>query len=865
MEQLQEIVRVFLFTDLVGSTDLKQRLGDSEAARRIALHNEVFRKCLAKFYGHEEANPGDGFFATFDVPSHAVLCGLSFQRSLSDLPATTELKARVGIHMGQTVRVNDTDSVTRGSSLLGLSVDTAARVMSLAEPGQILLTRAAFDSVRQYVRRSPDDAAIEWLAHGPYRLTGVGEPIDVFEVGVEGLSPLRPPRDSDKAKRVLGPEDADTMGWRPAAGQAVPGRSDWIIEQKLGDGGVGEAWLAVHRTLHEHRVFKFCFDAERMRALKREIALLRTLRDSLGERADIARILDWHVAAIPYYLESEYASGGSLPDWFEAQGGIQKIALAVRIEIVARIADAIAAAHAVGVLHRDIKPSIVLVTGGEQDVPRVRLTDFGIGLITNPGELELAEENTVSSASRIYMAPELLIGEAVSTYSDVYSLGVFLYQIIIGDLRRPIGIGWERDVQDPLLREDVGACIDGEPQNRLASAAELATRLRTLDDRREEARRESELRAEADRAHEAIASERERRRRHVHLTSLALTVFAILGMLLGGFEARQSTRAIERAENIVIGQMVQSCRAAAHWMAGAIGSQLDDVKYSVATAAKNVHLVGNLERGDLASLYRLLEWIGEGNRVIQSWVIAGLDGHLIASYPALSEKQRSKVNLTDRPWFKVAAARPDTDTEVLVSEPFQSVAEGHHVVVGISAPIHSEAPGAGRLGILLVTLKIDDLTESIRSTPVYAAESGPEGESAKLPVVIVNQADHVVLHPKNPLATHGRLTTWPATTAVRRAGEDSNASPLIVDPLLGNDEYYFGARQLAGYGWLVVVMAPKQIALSHIDALVTQLEKGRKYFLLVTSGAVAMALVGLFLFVRERRVAPQPRASGKMP
>lgn len=162
------VFKAFLFTDIAGATALKQRLGDVAGARAIARHDVLFRECLARFAGEEQENPGDGFFATFGLPSDALRCALAFQQGLAALEGSEELVARVGIHMGEGVRVSDAGDERGHEKLLGIAIDTAARVMGVAAGRQILLTRHAFDSVRQQVITTADDAPIEWLAHGPY-------------------------------------------------------------------------------------------------------------------------------------------------------------------------------------------------------------------------------------------------------------------------------------------------------------------------------------------------------------------------------------------------------------------------------------------------------------------------------------------------------------------------------------------------------------------------------------------------------------------------------------------------------------------------------------------------------------------------
>src|SRR5262249_55238377 len=162
----------------------------------------------------------------------------------------------------------------------------------------ILLTRSAFDSARQYVLEHPMVGGIEetpdlhWIAHGPYVMKGSADPVDIYEVGAVGLAPLRAPADSEKARRAVKPGDEDVLGWRPASGLEVPDRKGWIIQRKLGEGGFGEVWLGEHRKTREHRAFKFCFDAERLRSFKRELTLFRLLRDVQGARDDIAHLYE---------------------------------------------------------------------------------------------------------------------------------------------------------------------------------------------------------------------------------------------------------------------------------------------------------------------------------------------------------------------------------------------------------------------------------------------------------------------------------------------------------------------------------------------------------------------------------------------
>ena len=564
----QSVLKVCLFTDIVGSTDLKQRIGDARSAAMIAQHDAMFRAGMARFNGREELNPGDGFFVTFDVPSDALRCALYFQEGLRRLETAERLTARVGLHMGEILQIREPGEDGR-AKLLGLAVDTAARVMSLAQPEQILLTRHLFDSVRQQVQSSPDGAAVEWRAHGPYVLKGLDEPIEVFEAGIDGLSPLAPPPSSEKAARTLAPGEEAVLGWRPAVGLGVPGREGWTLEAKLGEGGFGEVWLARHHRTRDGRAFKFCFQADRLRTLKRELTLFRLLKEVLGEREDIARLYEVQLDEAPYFLEMEYTSGGSFSEWAAGQGGLPAIPMALRLEIVAQIADALAAAHSVGVIHKDVKPANVLIHP-KRDGAQARLTDFGIGQLLTTDLLEKAGITITGfdrkdaagmtdlgsrTGTRLYMAPELLAGRTPSIRSDIFALGVLLYQTVVGDFGRPLAQGWETDIPDELLREDIAVCVAGDVQTRLPAADVLALRLRTLDARR--AAREAARRREADEA---------RRRRLVRglVAALPIVIAAAIGGSLLWVQRAQLRQAKARA---VVSRLITdfegACAAAA--------------------------------------------------------------------------------------------------------------------------------------------------------------------------------------------------------------------------------------------------------------------------------------------------------------
>ena len=500
----QRKLAAIMFTDMVGSTQLKQDLGDREALALIQRHHAVVRKILVQFNdGEEISTAGDSFFLVFGNPSDGVKFALVLHAELRRLAGETGRPVfdRIGIHVGE-VFIEERAGADKPKDLHGIQVDTCSRVMALAKASQILMTRSVFDNARQVLRGQdlPGVGPLAWLNHGSYLLKGVEEPLEICEVGEASLGPLTPPSTSEKARRHASVDEEPVLGWRPALEQFVPG-TQWVLERKLGEGGFGEVWLGRHDRLKERRVFKFCFRADRVRSLKREVTLFRLLKEKVGQHPNIVGIQETSFEAPPFYIVMDYAEALDLRAWCQAQGGIEKVPLATRLEIVAQVAGALQAAHEAGVIHRDVKPSNILVSNPKSEIrnPKleVRLTDFGIGQVVSQEALAgmtkmgftqtmLSPGSSSQTGTQLFMAPELLAGNPASTRSDIYSLGVVLYQLLVGDFKHPLTTDWGKRISDPLLREDLEKCFAGNPEERFAEAAQLASNLRSLDKRRAE-------------------------------------------------------------------------------------------------------------------------------------------------------------------------------------------------------------------------------------------------------------------------------------------------------------------------------------------------------------------------------------------
>jgi DNA-binding winged helix-turn-helix (wHTH) protein len=351
-------------------------------------------------------------------------------------------------------------------------------------------------------------------------------------------------------------------------GEAVPGRPQWRLERVLGAAPLNDVWLARHIKTGEARVFKFADSADRLDTLKREATLSRVLQATLGPRDDIVRIVEWNFDTQPCFIESAYG-GVDLPAWAEARGGLAAVPLQTRIDVLVQVATSIAAAHGAGVIHSDIKPANVLVANAapgdpeQEGPPRVRLVDFGAGGLNDVIRLDALAislhglhdaDGARGSGTLRYMAPEVLAGGVPTTRADIYALGILLYQLAIADLAKTLTVGWESNIADPLLREDIAAAAAGDPELRLDSASALAERLGSLPARRaaQDAARQEAARA----ACLARQVERDRLRRPWIIAAAASMAAGLLLATWFGVQAvRERDEARRRAD---IAQAVNS-------------------------------------------------------------------------------------------------------------------------------------------------------------------------------------------------------------------------------------------------------------------------------------------------------------------
>lgn len=161
-------VRAVLFTDICGSTELTQRLGDRAGTALVREHDAIARRAVRSHDGREVKHTGDGIMASFDAPSAAVEAAIEIQQELShrNRNAETPIEVRVGISAGEPLIDHD--------DLFGTAVQLAARLCAASRPGWITTSVA--------VRELCIGKQLRFEAREAVELKGFPEPADCFEV-----------------------------------------------------------------------------------------------------------------------------------------------------------------------------------------------------------------------------------------------------------------------------------------------------------------------------------------------------------------------------------------------------------------------------------------------------------------------------------------------------------------------------------------------------------------------------------------------------------------------------------------------------------------------------------------------------------
>jgi len=284
----------------------------------------------------------------------------------------------------------------------------------------------------------------------------------------------------------------------PQVGELILG-GKYEVERIIGVGGMGVVVSALHKKLEQRVAFKFLLAS--MRTNEFSDRFQREGRAAAKVQSEhIARVHDVGVLenGTPY-LMMEYLVGADLADYLADQGALP---IEDAVDFIIQACDALASAHASGVIHRDLKPSNLFVTRRSDGSALLKVLDFGISKLA---QIEVAELDPRANLTRpgtllgspMYMSPEQLENaKTVDQRTDIWAIGVVLHQLVVGTpmfesesfLRLastimndpPPSLADILPDAPPALERIIHRCVEKNPANRYPSVAELAADLAPL-------------------------------------------------------------------------------------------------------------------------------------------------------------------------------------------------------------------------------------------------------------------------------------------------------------------------------------------------------------------------------------------------
>ena len=487
-----------MFTDMVGYSALVER-DEAIALQLLEEHRGLLRSIFPKHDGSEIKTIGDGFLVEFSSALAAVQCAIEIQEAIarrnSGNRSQGNFQLRIGIHAGDVVR--------RADDVIGDGVNIAARIVPLAEPGGICISRQVFDQVENRLATSPKRM-------GQVKLKNMMRPLEIYSVGYEGATtaPSNVVQELKKCPRCgaairndertcincLLHEGLETKGessrvkFESILTEADVADTHWRlghyeILEEIGRGGMG----VIYRARQQH--------SRRIVAVKRVLAhqvnshetLVRFRREAEAVASlDHPNILPIHEISesdegLPYF-SMKYATGGSL----RTAAPTLRTKPRECVRVMAKVARAIAYAHSKGILHRDLQPGNILLD--ENGEPMV--SDFGLAKWLDQGSDLTRTLETLGTPG--YIAPEQTDcpADKLTCAADVYSLGAILFYLLTG---RPPFVGTNvlhvihqaaatpaprlRSLAPSLdrnLETIVARCLESDPKARYQSAGALA-------------------------------------------------------------------------------------------------------------------------------------------------------------------------------------------------------------------------------------------------------------------------------------------------------------------------------------------------------------------------------------------------------
>jgi serine/threonine protein kinase len=436
-----------MFTDIAGYTALMQQ--DEESALAVRTHHrEALETAVAPHGGKILQFLGDGSLTVFSSVVEAAKAAIEIQRLLALPPA---VPLRIGIHHG--------DIADDAQGVYGDSVNLAARLQSLAPPGAILVSGSAHDEIK-------NQKALPAVFLGEFTLKNVTHAVPVYSLAAPGLhvpsaTEMRNAavRAGARAVTPVHPAGKSSSALLERVREAL--FPDFEVERELSAGGMGVVFLARDPTLER---------AVAIKVMRPELATANAVARFLREARILARIRHPNIVPVhragdvdglPFYV-MDYLKGDTLADRLLA-GPLSPAEVG---QLASALLNGLEAVHTAGVVHRDIKPANIFISGDATVI-----VDFGIARVPATTTERNSTEHNVGTPG--YMPPEQAAGETATERTDLYAVGMVLYEALTGrrwsvleDVRKADWSGVPSTWREPLRR-----ALAWSPAGRWSDAA----------------------------------------------------------------------------------------------------------------------------------------------------------------------------------------------------------------------------------------------------------------------------------------------------------------------------------------------------------------------------------------------------------
>ena len=440
-----------LFTDVVGSTSFFERNGDTAGLVMIHRHDQLAARAIQQHEGKVVKMIGDSAMAEFTSPAAAVRAAVDIERQFLKLnltlPEDQRVEVRIGVHTGMGFR--------KGNDLFGDVVNVAARIVKRTAPAQILISRAMHEEISK-----ESDLHCRWLNR--ITIDGRVEQEDIFEVVWTDAEAYRQVQD------------------RLAATSHIPPRYEALSQ--IGTGGTGIVYKVRDLETGEIVALKvlkpeIASDPDMQENFKRELCLARKITHK-----NVCRIHEFSRLNGNAYTSMEYVEGESLLSRLQRSGSLP---LTEAVDIARQICAGLREAHAQGIVHRDLKPANIMLDRSGA----VKIMDFGVArMVHRDGPMTGTIVGTPA-----YMSPEQAELKPVSACTDIYAVGLLLYEMLTGMAAftgdTPVAVALKQIREYPKRPREIVPdmtraidvvimkCLQKDASNRFQSVDELETAL----------------------------------------------------------------------------------------------------------------------------------------------------------------------------------------------------------------------------------------------------------------------------------------------------------------------------------------------------------------------------------------------------